>query len=164
MWEALRAYNDEEIEDFAVQGSAAREAADEELRGVNITSQPITEYNGLRTTPLPLQTVTVPTSKELTPLNVLAEIAVTSSLRCQSEKHRHILFSSIETSVYNTSDIVQVSPARHSCFSETQRSHRDQQLAGERSDGLSSGWHSITHPPSAFYRNPSRSSAALTVP
>lgn len=164
MWEALRAYNDEKIEDFAVQGSAAREAADEELRGVNITSQPITEYDGLHTTPMPLQTVAVPTSEGLTPLNVLAEIAVTSSLRCQSEKHRHILFSSIETSVYNTSDIVQVLPARHSCFSETQRSHRDQQLAGERSDGLSSGWPSITHPPSAFHRNPGRSSAALTVP
>lgn len=156
MWEALRAYNDDEIEAFAVQGSAAREAADEELRGVNITSEPITEYDGLRTTPMPLQTVAVPTSEELTPLNVLAKIAVTSSL--------HILFSSIETSVYNTSDMVQVSPARHSCFSGTQRSHRDQQLAGERSDGLSSGRPSITHPPSAFHKDPGRSSAALTVP
>lgn len=59
IWEALRAYNDEEIEAFAVQGSAAREAADEELRGVNIITEPVTEYDGLRTTPIPLQTVAV---------------------------------------------------------------------------------------------------------
>jgi len=99
MWKALRAYYDEEIEAFTVQGSAAREAADEELRDVNITSEPITEYDGLRTTPMPLQTVSAPTFEELAPPNVFAELAVTSSLRRQRGKHRHILCSSVETFV-----------------------------------------------------------------
>lgn len=99
MWEALRAHDRAEIGTFAVQCSAAREVADKELRNVNITSEPTTEYDGLCSTPMSLQTVLAPTSEELTPLNVLAELAVTSSLRRQCEKHRHLLFSSVEVSV-----------------------------------------------------------------
>ena len=164
MWEALRAYNHGEIENSAVQCSETREAADEGLRNVSITIEPITEYDGLRTAPMPLQTVVAPTSEELTALNVFAELAVTSSLRRQSEKHRHILSSANETSVHNTSNIVQISPFGHLWFPGTQSSHRNQQPAGERNDGLSSGRPSVTHPPPAFHKNPARSSAAPTVP
>ena len=62
MWKALRAYDHVEIGTSAVQCSAAREVADKELRNKNITSVPTTEYDGLRSTPMSLQTVLAPTS------------------------------------------------------------------------------------------------------
>lgn len=131
---------------------------------MNITIEPITEYGGLRNTPMPLQAVRAPDSEGLAPLNVLAELAVTSSLRCQRARHRHILSSSNETSVHNASNIVQISPAGHFWFPGTQSSHRNQKPAGERCDGLPSGRSSVTHPPSAFHKNPARSPAVLTMP
>jgi hypothetical protein len=97
MWEALRAYDPEAIEAFTVMDSAAREAAEERKRNVDITSKLAdiaAEYDRLYNAPVPLQPPPPPTAEELAPLNALAELAAAPG-RSQRPKGRHLPSSSI---------------------------------------------------------------------
>ena len=97
MWEALRAYDPEAIEAFTVMDSAAREAAEERKRNVDITSKLAdiaAEYDRLYNAPAPLQPPPPPTAEELAPLNALAELAAAPG-RSQRPKGRHLPSSSI---------------------------------------------------------------------
>ena len=97
MWEALSAFDPEAIEAFTVMDSAAREAAEERRRNVDITSKLAdiaAEYDRLHNAPAPLQPPLPPTAEELAPLNALAELAAAPG-RSQRPKGRHLPSSSI---------------------------------------------------------------------
>jgi hypothetical protein len=98
MWEALRAYDPEAVEAFTVMDSAAREAAEERRRNVDITSKLAdiaAEYDRLYNAPVPPQAPPPLTAEELAPLNALAELAVAPGLRSQRPKGRHLPSSTI---------------------------------------------------------------------
>jgi len=97
MWEALRTFDPEAIEAFTVMDSAAREAAEERRRNVDITSKLAdiaAEYDRLYNAPVPPQPPPPPTAEELAPLNALAELAAAPG-RSQRPKGRHLPSSSI---------------------------------------------------------------------
>jgi len=97
MWEALRAFDPQAIEAFTVMDSAAREAAEERKRNVDITSKLAdiaAEYDRMYNAPAPPQPPAPPTAEELAPLNALADLAAAPG-RSQRPKGRHLPSSSI---------------------------------------------------------------------
>jgi hypothetical protein len=86
MWEALQAYAPEAITTFTVMDSAAREAAEEHRRNVQITSalaDVAAEYDRMYNMPRPPMPPPQPTAAELAPLNALAELAIKPAMRSQ---------------------------------------------------------------------------------
>jgi hypothetical protein len=86
MWEALQKYAPEAITTFTVMDSAAREAAEEHRRNVQITSalaDVAAEYDRLYNMPRPPMPPPQPTAAELAPLNALAELAIKPAMRSQ---------------------------------------------------------------------------------
>lgn len=104
MWEALRAFDPEAIEAFTVMDSAAREAAEERRRNVDITSKLAdiaAEYDRMYNAPAPPQPPPPPTAEELAPLNALADLAAAPG-RSQRPKGRHLPSSSIGPFQHNS--------------------------------------------------------------
>jgi hypothetical protein len=86
MWEALQAYAPEAITTFTVMDSAAREAAEEHRRNVQITSalaDVAAEYDRMYNMPRPPMPPPQPTAADLAPLNALAELAIKPAMRSQ---------------------------------------------------------------------------------
>ena len=86
MWEALQAYAPEAITTFTVMDSAAREAAEEKRRNIQITSalaDVAAEYDRMYNMSRPSKPLPQPTAAELAPLNALAELAGKPAMRSQ---------------------------------------------------------------------------------
>lgn len=96
MWEALRAYDAESVEEFTVMDNGARNAANEKRRNIQITKKLAdiaAEYDRLYGAPVP-PPAPPPTAEELAPLNALADLAVKPATRSSRSRTQYLKPSS----------------------------------------------------------------------